>query len=133
MVSANASNVAGKWKSEVWISAITVAIIAGVYVGAVLARSFSGAVLGAFMAIPAGAIAAVIVTVIGKAWLSATSFETPTPLTRFAFALALAFAVALVSAILTIPLGGLAESAPAVLALTSLAFAFGVVRPPRPE
>ncbi|WP_457539336.1 hypothetical protein [Williamsia sp. R60] len=60
------------WLRTVWLSSLFLATLAGGYVGAVTSTTVVGAVVGAMMAVPAGAIAALIIVGTGALFLRAS-------------------------------------------------------------
>lgn len=60
------------WLRTVWLSSLFLATLAGGYVGAVTSTTIVGAVVGAMMALPAGAIAALIIVGTGALFLRAS-------------------------------------------------------------
>ena len=60
------------WLRMVWISSLFLATLAGGYVGAVTSTTIVGAIVGAMMAVPAGAIAALIIVGTGALFLRAS-------------------------------------------------------------
>ncbi|CAM2946593.1 hypothetical protein DFJ75_0063 [Williamsia muralis] len=60
------------WLRTVWLSSLFLATLAGGYVGAVTSTTIVGAVVGAIMAVPAGAIAALIIVGTGALFLRAS-------------------------------------------------------------
>lgn len=62
----------GNWLRTVWLSSLVLATLAGGYVGAVASTTIVGAVVGAMMAVPAGAIAALIIVGTGALFLRAS-------------------------------------------------------------
>lgn len=65
------------WLRTVWLSSLFLATLAGGYVGAVTSTTVVGAVVGAMMAVPAGAIAALIIVGTGALFLRASGGKGP--------------------------------------------------------
>ena len=61
------------WLRTVWLSALLSATLAGGYVGAVTSTTIAGGIAGAIMAVPAGAIGALIIVGTGALFLRAAS------------------------------------------------------------
>lgn len=66
-----AARLSPRWSHVVWVLSLATSVVAGAGLGGVLANSVAGAAVGAFMAMPAGAVAALTLCSLGSVTVQA--------------------------------------------------------------